>query len=139
LLGEWEKAEGAPSLPAAPDDGEPLSATHLDAVRRGYDLFIAKTGTECLKCHVNFGRESPLRYTIWGTTVRPANFTEPSLRGGNRPEEVFARIRFGISPVGMPAHAALSERQVWDLVRFVRSAPYPRELPEDIRAVVHPK
>ena len=138
LLQEWEKAGKAPPLPAVPDDGDKESEKYLAAVRRGFELFVAKTGTECLKCHGDFGRQPQLRYEIWGTIARPANFTESALKGGDRTEDLFARIRHGIAPVGMPAHPALTDRQVWDLVRFVRSAPYPRELPKDVRDVVYP-
>ncbi len=144
ILAEWEKAENSPPLPEAPDDGEPGSPTHLNAVRRGYKLFTQKldsTATverSCLDCHNEFGRKPLLRYDIWGTVARPANFTEPGLKGGTRPEDVFARIRFGIAPVGMPAHPKLKDREVWDLVRFIRSAPYPRELPPEVFAAVYP-
>ena len=144
LIAEWDRAEHAAALPVPPDDGEPMTTTHFAAVKRGYELFIAKTGTECLKCHVEFGRKPLLRYDLWGTIATPANFTSsPSesnpLKGGSRPEDVYVRIRFGIVPVGMPAHPKLSDRDVWDLVRFVRSAAYPRELPPDVRDVVYPK
>jgi hypothetical protein len=39
----------------------------------------------------------------------------------------------------MPAHGPpkYTERQVWDLVRFVTSAPYPVRLPPDVRAEVY--
>lgn len=138
VLVEWEKGEHAPALPATPDDGEPSSKTYEDAVRRGYELFTAKTVTECLKCHGDFGRKPVLRYDVWGTIARPADFTATALKGGTRPEDVFARIRYGIAAVGMPAHPTLTDRQVWDLVRFVRSVPYPVKLPEDIHAFVYP-
>jgi mono/diheme cytochrome c family protein len=137
VLAEWLKAEKAGALPAPPEDGEPVSETHQAAVRRGYALFTAKTGTECLKCHGDFGRQPLLRYDLWGTVARPANFTTPDLKGGTRPEDVYARVRFGIAPVGMPAHPTLTDRQVWDLVRFVRAAPYPVQLPADIRDAVY--
>ncbi len=139
LLTDWEKAECTSPQLAAPDDGEPMSEKHQASVRRGYELFIAKTDTECLKCHGDFGRKPVTRYDIWGTVATPANFTDSKLRGGSRPEDVFARIRCGISAVGMPAHSKLSDRQVWDLVRFVQSASKPRELPEDVRSAVYPK
>lgn len=138
MIAEWDKAERTPSVPNVPDDGAPETENHRAAVQRGYDLFTAKTGTECLKCHGDFGRKPVAKYDIWGTVATPADFTKPTLRGGTRPEDVFARIRFGISPVGMPAHPALTDRQVWDLVRFVRSAPYPVQLSDDIRAKVYP-
>jgi mono/diheme cytochrome c family protein len=145
ILADWEKAENAP-LPAGiatvPDDGEPgKSEAHAAAVRRGYQMFTAKVekpNDSCINCHGDFGRKPVLRYDVWGTVATPANFTATSLKGSTRPEDVFARIRGGIPAVGMPAHPEMTDRQVWDLVRFVRSAPYPRELPEDVRAAVYP-
>jgi mono/diheme cytochrome c family protein len=142
IIAEWEKAENAPTpagIAPEPDDGEPgTSPAHAEAVRRGYKLFTAKLDNSCITCHAEFGRKPVLRYDVWGTVAKPADFTETSLKGGKRPEDVFARIRGGIAPVGMPAHPELTDRQVWDLVRFVRSVPYPRELPEDVRAAVYP-
>jgi mono/diheme cytochrome c family protein len=145
VLAEWEKAETAPPLPAPPDDGEPESPKFNDAVKRGYELFIAKAAAakgekSCVDCHGDFGRKPVLQYDVWGTVAKPANFTEPAFKGGSRPEDVYARVRFGIPAVGMPAHAPpkYTERQVWDLVRFVTSAPYPVRLPPDVRARVYP-
>jgi mono/diheme cytochrome c family protein len=142
IIAEWEKAENAPApagIAPEPDDGEPgTSPAHAEAVRRGYKLFIAKADNSCITCHAEFGRKPVLRYDVWGTVAKPADFTATTLKGGKRPEDVFARIRGGIAAVGMPAHPELTDRQVWDLVRFVRSTPYPRELPEDVRAAVYP-
>jgi len=144
ILAEWERAENAPpftGLAAVPDDGEPDSATHSEAVRRGYALFTAKADNSCITCHGDFGRKPVLRYDVWGTVAKPAELTERDIfKGGKQPEDVFARIRGGIAAVGMPAHPAseLTDRQVWDLVRFVRSLPYPAQLPPDVRAVVYP-
>jgi mono/diheme cytochrome c family protein len=141
ILAEWEKAEAAPTVPAAPNDGVPGSATHQAAVKRGYDLFIRKTDNSCITCHGEFGRKPVLRYDVWGTVAKPANLaaTDPIYKGGARAEDIFARIRGGIAPVGMPAHPELTERQVWDLVRFVKSLPNPHELPPEIRKAVYPE
>jgi mono/diheme cytochrome c family protein len=145
ILGEWEKADAAPALPAPPEDGEPESPKFNEAVSRGYKLFTAKADAakgekSCVECHGEFGRKPVLQWELWGTVAKPANFTEPGLKGGTRPEDVYARIRFGIPAAGMPAHppARYSEREVWDLVRFVTSAPYPVRLPPEARAAVHP-
>jgi mono/diheme cytochrome c family protein len=140
IIAEWEKADAAPPLPAPPEDGDPGSPEFENAVRRGYQLFIAKTDNSCVSCHGDFGRKPVLRYDVWGTVAKPANFTEASFKGGSGPQEVYARIRFGIPAVGMPAHAPpqFSDRAVWDLVRFVTSAPYPERLPKDVRDVVYP-
>ncbi|HSQ55049.1 MAG TPA: cytochrome c [Gemmata sp.] len=139
-LGEWDKAENGPQpvgITAEPDDGPPGSSSHAAAVRRGYQLFTAKTENSCITCHGDFGRKPVLRYDVWGTVAKPADFTATTLKAGTRPQDIFARIRGGIPPVGMPAHPELSHRQVWDLVRFVRSAPYQVQLPEDVRAAVY--
>lgn len=142
VLGEWEKAENAPpptGVVPEPADGEPGGAAHADAVRRGYALFTAKADNACVTCHGEFGRKPVLRYDVWGTVAKPANLTEGNaLKGGKRPEDVFARVRGGIPAVGMPAHPELSDRQAWDLVRLVQSVPYPVRLPEDVRAAVYP-
>jgi mono/diheme cytochrome c family protein len=140
ILAEWVKAEQAPPVPAAPDDGEPGSASHYDAVRRGHALFTAKAENSCVTCHEDFGRKPVLRYDVWGTVAKPADLTATNvIKGGARDQDLYARVRFGIAPVGMPAHPELTDRQVWDLVRFVQSAPYPVRLPEDVRAAVHPR
>ncbi len=145
ITGEWEKAEAAPPIPAPPDDGESESEKFNDAVRRGYRLFTAKGDDakgekSCVDCHGDFGRKPVLQYDVWGTVSKPANFTETAFKGGNRAEDVYARVRFGIPAVGMPAHGPpkYTERDVWDLVRFVTSAPYPVRLPKDVRDAVYP-
>lgn len=139
ILAEWEQAEAAPPLPAEPEGEEAGSPKHAEAVRRGFTLFTAKADNSCISCHGEFGRKPVLRYEVWGTVAKPANLTDNTLKGGSRPEDVFARVRFGIPPVGMPAHPKLTGREVWDLVRFVRSLPYPVQLPEDVRDAVYPK
>ncbi len=140
IVAEWEKAEAAPPLPAEPNDGEPGTPAFEAAVRRGHALFTAKADNSCVSCHGDYGRKPVYRYDVWGTVAKPANFVEPQFRGGTRPEDVFARIRFGIPAVGMPAHGPpkYTDRDAWDLVRFVTAAPYPAKLPPDVRAAVYP-
>jgi mono/diheme cytochrome c family protein len=138
LLTEWENALVAPTIPTAPNDGEPGSDTHMAAVKRGFELFTRKADNSCITCHAEFGRKPVLRFDSWGTVAKPADLTANSIKGGTRPEDVFARIRGGIPAVGMPAHPELSDRQVWDLVRFVKSMPFMRELSPEVRAAVYP-
>jgi mono/diheme cytochrome c family protein len=140
VLAEWWKAESLPvrPVPATPDDAAKQSAEHLAAVKRGFELFTAKSATDCMTCHEDFGRKTTYRYDVWGTVVRPAELTAGGFKSGDRPEILFHRIRDGIQPAGMPAHASLTDAQVWDLVWFVRAIPFPRELPEDVRSKVYP-
>ena len=125
---------------ATPDDGEPRQHRPTRTpIRRGYKLFTAKADNSCISCHGEFGRKPTLRYDLWGTVAKPADLTATDVfKGGKQQEHTFARIRGGIAPVGMPAHPEMTDRQVWDLVRLVRSLPYPRELPDDVRAAVYP-
>ncbi|MBY0456798.1 MAG: c-type cytochrome [Gemmataceae bacterium] len=141
VLAEWQKAESAPPLPPERDDGSHESPAHQEAVRRGYNLFVAKADHSCVSCHGEFGRKPVLRYDVWGTVAQPANLTQnDAMKAGSRPKDVFARIRGGIPAVGMPAHppAKYSDNDVWDLVRFVRSLPYQVQLPPDVREAVYP-
>jgi mono/diheme cytochrome c family protein len=140
VVAEWEKADAAPPVPPAPDDGEPGTPAFEDAVRRGHKLFTAKADDSCVSCHGDYGRKPVLRYDVWGTVAKPANFAEPTLKGGAMPEDVYARVRYGIPAVGMPAHGPpkYTDRDVWDLVRFVTAAPYPVKLPKDVRDAVYP-
>lgn len=138
LVAEWEAAQSAAAMPVPPDDGEPGSPSHAGAVKRGHDLFTRKADNACVTCHVEYGRKPLLRYDIWGTVSRPADLTVTALKGGTRPEDIFARIRAGIPAVGMPPHPDLSDRQIWDLVRFVKSAPYQRELPREVLRAIYP-
>lgn len=140
VVAEWERIEAAPAPPQPPNDGAPGSSMHQAAVKRGYDLFTRKADNACINCHGDFGRKPVLRFDIWGTVAKPANLVanEPAFKGGGRPEDIYARIRGGIRAVGMPAHPELVDRQVWDLVRFVKSAANPLELPLDVRNALYP-
>ena len=130
-LAAWRRAEATPPAPAPPPDGP-------EAIRRGYELFTAAGRLDCLTCHEDFGRKATYRYDVWGTAARPKNLTEAGFKGGDKPEELFHRVRHGIQPVGMPAHPGLTDSQVWDVVRFVRALPYPTDLPADVRAKIYP-
>ncbi|MCS7270044.1 MAG: c-type cytochrome [Gemmataceae bacterium] len=138
VLTAWEQAEQAVAVPPSPDDGPPGSPAHQAAVQRGWVLFTAKRDNSCISCHGDYGRQPQLRYEVWGTTARPANLTDSPLKSQPGAEQLYARIRWGIPAVGMPAHPDYSDRQVWDLVRFVQSLPFPRELPPEVRMAVYP-
>lgn len=139
ILRDWSRAESAPPAPAPPSFlAEPESPAHAESVRRGLELFTNKTATDCMTCHEDFGRKTTYRYDVWGTVVRPNDLTAGGLKGGDRPEDLYHRIRGGIQPSGMPAHPSLTDAQVWDLVALLRALPHPRELPPDVRGKVYP-
>jgi mono/diheme cytochrome c family protein len=64
----------------------------------------------------------------WGDPVRPANLTKGNYKGGDRPIDLYWRIRNGIGQEVMPAHSNLTSAQVWDLVNFVLALPYDPDL-----------
>jgi mono/diheme cytochrome c family protein len=98
-----------------------------ESAAEGYKLFTSPQ-VACTTCHTNFGRSSPFQFDAWGSIVRPRNLTIPTLRGGRKPEEIYARICGGIPGSNMPDHTRLrptpEEREehkdkIWDLVNFV--------------------
>ena len=141
IRGDWDRAANlppGPTAPPVPDDAARQSPEHLASVARGYELFTGGVG--CVKCHEDFGRKATYRYDVWGTVVRPADLTLlGAWKGGSRPEDLYHRVRGGIGPSGMPAHPALTDVQVWDVVNFVRALPFARELPPDVREKIYPK
>jgi mono/diheme cytochrome c family protein len=121
----WAASNGKPIEPDAnpyvTDDQKAESAAE------GYKLF-SSAQVACTTCHTNFGRSSPFQFDAWGSIVRPRNLTTPILRGGRKPEEIYARIYGGIPGSNMPDHTRLrptpEEREqkkdkIWDLVNFV--------------------
>lgn len=60
----------------------------------------------------------------WGDPVRPANLSKGFYKGGDRPIDLFWRIRNGIGQEVMPAHSNLTVAQIWDLVNFVLALPH---------------
>ena len=126
IAGYWKDAESKLIVPETPF---PVSAVDRDtSVANGYKLFYedrARTG--CWKCHVDFGRQVPFFYDVWGTIVRPANFTEGVYRGGRRPIDLYWRIHSGINGASMPGSSnSLNSKEIWDLVNFLEVLPYPK-------------
>jgi mono/diheme cytochrome c family protein len=125
----------APLVPAPlseRDRDRLIASSHEASVARGFELFLSKGG--CIKCHQDFGRKNRWLYDDWGTVVRPADLTQSVYRGGRRPIDLFWRIHSGINAANMPAADAELQAhadQVWDLVNFVKAAPFRAMLPED--------
>lgn len=156
----WVAAEGALNAPVAyPDkyvvkDGMDESARRQvkheldESIRRGHRLFLDLKGGQCVKCHLDYGRQSLYRYDVWGTLVKPRDLTAGQYRGGRRPLDLYWRITSGISPSTMsafnPATAELDGKPApadaaWDIVNFVQALPHPHMLPADVRKKVYGK
>ncbi len=114
--------------PIQPDSNPYLTDDQkAESAAEGFKLFTSPQ-VACTTCHANFGRNSPFQFDAWGSIVRPRNLTTPILRGGRKPEEIYARIYGGIPGSNMPDHSRLrptpEEREqhkdkIWDLVNFV--------------------
>jgi mono/diheme cytochrome c family protein len=135
VLREYIAANKNPlPVPAYPyPENQPVPATSLTA---GHTLFKA----QCVNCHADYGRQSDLRFDIWGSVVRPANLTQSQYKGGRRPVDLYYRIARGIPPCAMPK-ANLGDtdpgRAGWDLVNFLQALPHPDQLPSDVRDQVY--
>jgi mono/diheme cytochrome c family protein len=132
----WQETRGyQPVVPAPPDDyGTPRS------IARGRDLFFT-TLTNCGKCHGDtaLGDGQTDDYDEWTKELEPAvpaaladylalgalpprnsqprSLREGIFRGGDRPADLFLRIKQGIAGTTMPNVAAqLRDEDIWHLV-----------------------
>ena len=84
------------------------------------------SSVSCVICHADYGRQALWEFDEWGTMVKAANLTVPAYRGGRRPVDLYYRIHSGINGSGMVGFAnSVSGEQIWDLVNFVQTLPYP--------------
>ena len=81
---------------------------------------------KCRQCHADYGRQAKFKFDMWGTLVRPNNFTAGVFRGGRRPADIYHRVHSGISGSNMtPFGDTLSSNSIWDMVEFVQVLSYP--------------
>ena len=127
------------------------------SINRGRDLFYG-TIANCVKCHGDsaLGDGQTNDYDEWAKefmqpndpasaepyvalgllpprTIKPLNLRLGVYRGGQRPIDIFWRVRLGIEGTPMPAATlkqeddpnskGLSENDIWDIVNYVQSLP----------------
>lgn len=153
-LGYWLQPERKvtrvpPPIPAV-DVRDP---GHADLVRQGQILFRGKAN--CVQCHgeTGLGDGQTGNHDDWTNEwmkapgvqvndpatwkpflelgalpprpIRPRNLNLPVYRGGGSPEELFLRVRNGIEGTPMPSSPILNDDEVWAVVAWIRSMPYP--------------
>ncbi len=97
-----------------------------EAIARGAQLFGGEQA-ECSKCHGELGRgDGPSASDLtddFGQPIVPADLTMPWLfRGGPTGDDVYMRIKTGLTGSPMPSYAAvLSDEQLWDIAYYVDS------------------
>lgn len=93
-----------------------------ERIARGKAIYLGKG--DCIKCHGPEGRgdgpSAAEQKDEQGYPLLPRDFSEGIFKGGDRPEDLFRRISFGIGP--MPAHeATLTADERWDVAFYVLS------------------
>jgi cytochrome c oxidase cbb3-type subunit 2 len=110
---EWASIKRATIAPEPPADAA--------SVERGHALFA----TTCASCHgargVGDGASSYALRDDRSAVIRPRDFTTGVFRSGSTPEDVFIRVKTGLSGTPMPAFANYPDEQIWDLVHFILS------------------
>jgi len=101
------------------------------SVERGRALFA----TTCASCHgargVGDGPSSRTLRDDRSAVIRPRDFTTGVFRSGSTPEDVFIRVKTGLSGTPMPGFTTYKDEQIWDLVHFILSLKDPRrEMPK---------
>ncbi|MGH2621161.1 MAG: c-type cytochrome, partial [Anaerolineales bacterium] len=115
---ERETPEPVPVL-AAPGSSE-------ERIGRGGQLFSG-AGAECAKCHGLAGRgDGPSAGELvddFSQPIVPADLSAPwSFRGGPSAEDVYLRLKTGLTGSPMPSYAdVLSDDELWDLAYYVDS------------------
>ncbi|MCH7885514.1 MAG: cytochrome c, partial [Planctomycetes bacterium] len=85
----------------------------------GMELYMAN----CASCHGKQGKGDGPQELVdeRGRRIKARDLITGHFRGGDEPEEIFKRIRFGIPGTPMPAQETLSDNEVWQLVHHVRT------------------
>lgn len=141
----WDEAE---DMVVEPDpDTVPDTSTHaemLASIERGKQVFRDAKNAQCIKCHGPTGlgdgggeelfddwnKEKIVKgvelYGLPPQELKPRNLTLGIYRGGRRPIDLYRRIFAGIKGTPMPAAGkVLKPEQIWDVINYVRSLPYP--------------
>ncbi|MEZ6014304.1 MAG: cytochrome c [Planctomycetota bacterium] len=135
----WDEA--ADRLAEVPAMRDPDAFTPED-VARGAALFAGDTA-KCTTCHGAAGHGDgdaiweldedgarTRRLDLWGAPSAPRDLTLGVFHGGDRPADLYRRIRYGIGGTIMPAaDPGLSEDDVFALVAYVLSLRGPRFAP----------
>ena len=112
----------------------PRPSPDRESLARGKKLYLS-TSVQCFNCHGAEGRGDGLSAEMasdpskvvdsWGNPDPPLNLTLGFFHGGRRPIDLFRRIHTGVKGTPMPGQSVnLSEKEIWDLVNFVRVLPY---------------
>lgn len=128
----WQRwDEAAERFADAPTPPEPSSPAD---VARGRELFVGEVA-KCNTCHGDDGRgdgaaiwetdaagNRTRRLDQWGEPSVPRDLTHGVFRGGDRPADLYRRIKYGIGGTIMPAaDPGLADGDVYALVAYVLS------------------
>lgn len=110
-----------------PKESVPSSPESIAAGKKIYLSEIAG----CAKCHGTEGRgdgpqtKDPSFKNENGTSARPRDLTQGIFKGGSDEKNLYLRMRLGIPGTPMPQNPSLSDREIQDLVNYVRSLSSP--------------
>jgi cytochrome c oxidase cbb3-type subunit 2 len=103
-------------------------APTAESIERGRAYYLKV----CAHCHGPEGRgdgSSSFALRDWQDAAIPArDFTSGTFRAGNKPEDLFLRIRTGLNGTPMPSSAEPDD-VIWSLIHYLRSVQTPGRIP----------
>jgi mono/diheme cytochrome c family protein len=160
IFSAWMEAEDAVvEIPDRPAEFAANHPQHNAFVKKGRELFFGKAN--CVQCHGNtgLGDGGQVNFDDWTSDwikdtgvnyrepesyeefsqlgalkprpLRPRNLRLGVFRGGDEPEDIFHRVKVGISGTPMPA-ASFSTDELWAIVAYLLNMPYEKTESESV-------
>lgn len=127
LVKQWASDARSRTTPSAPWEEIEREGIKTNWAA-GKDLFLNKAG--CIDCHGKDGKANPQELKNiaamkddWGAPIKPRSYVTEDFRGGDRPIDLFYRIKLGIKPSRMQAidGVKFNDADIWNLVGYIRS------------------
>ena len=126
-IGAWTAPPaGAADPKEAKEQGEAKGAKEKGDAKKGKEKYMENL--RCSACHGESGKgDGPAAVAL---NPKPRNYTDCAVMGKKSDAELFKVIKeggpaVGLSPLMVAWGTQLSDKEIWDIIAFIRSIPNP--------------